>query len=68
MRILENLCIPLPKAQKMRAIKDTMALVANSTAGTNLAPAHLSWHLRHLNPALLTLQEMSTHSKNGECI
>ena len=39
MRILKNLCMLLPKALKTRAIKDTMALVADSTGGTKGAPA-----------------------------
>ncbi len=34
MSILKNLCMLLPKALKMRAIKDTMALVADSIGGT----------------------------------
>ncbi len=34
MRILKNPCMLLPKALKMRAIKDTMALVADSIGGT----------------------------------
>ncbi len=63
MRILKNLCMLLPKALKMRAIKYTMSLVANSIGGTNCAPSQMSWHLRHLNPALLNRQEMSTHPK-----
>ncbi len=56
----------LPKPLKMRAIKDTMALVADSIGGTKGAPAQMSWHLRHLNPALLNqqgIQGMSTHPK-----
>ncbi len=63
MRLLKNLCMLLPKALKMRAIKDTMALVADSIGGTEGAPAQMSWHLRHLNPALLNRQGMSTHPK-----
>ncbi len=63
MSILKNLCMPLPKALKMRAIKDTMALVADSIGGTKGTPAQMSWHLRHLNPALLNRQGMSTHPK-----
>ncbi len=63
MRILENLCMLLPKALKMRAIKDTMALVTDWVVGTKCAPAQMSWHLRHLNPALLNWQGMSTHPK-----
>ncbi len=63
MRILKNLCMLLPKALKMRAIKDTMALVADSIGGTKGAPAQMSWHPRHLNPALLKRQGMSTHPK-----
>ncbi len=63
MRILENLCMLLSKALEMRAIKDTMALVADSIGGTKCAPAQMSWHLRHLNPALLNRrrQGMSFH-------
>ncbi len=58
-RILKNLCMLLPKALKMklRAIKDTMALVANSIGGTKCTPTQLSWHLRHLNPARLRRDE-----------
>ncbi len=63
MRILDHLYMLLPKALNMRAIKDTMALVANSIGGTKCAPAQMSWHLRHLNPALLNRQGMSTHPK-----
>ncbi len=38
-RIPENLCMLLPKALKIRAIKDTMTLVANSIGGiTKFAP------------------------------
>ena len=37
MRILKNLCMLLPKALKMRAIKDTMALVADSIVGGSSA-------------------------------
>ncbi len=53
----------LPKALKTRAFKDTMELVADSIGGTKSAPAQRSWHLRHLNPALLNRQGMSTHPK-----
>ncbi len=65
MRLLKNPCMLLPKAlkMKMRAIKDTMALVADSIGGTKGAPAQMSWHLRHLNPALLNRQGMCTHPK-----
>ncbi len=63
MIILKNLCMLLPKALKMKAIKDTMALVADSIGGTKGAPAQMSWHPRHLNPALLNRQGMSTHPK-----
>ncbi len=42
MRILENLCMLLPKALKMRAIKDTMALVTDSIGGTKCASAQMS--------------------------
>ncbi len=49
MRIEDNLCMLLSKALEMRAIKDTMALVAGSIGGTTCAPAQMSWHLRHLN-------------------
>ncbi len=63
MRILKTLCMLLPKALKMRAIKDTMALVADSIGGTKGAPAQMSWHLRLLNPALLNRQGMSTYPK-----
>ncbi len=63
MRIPENHCMPLPKALKMRAIKHTMALITDSTGCTKCAPAQMPWHLRHLNPALLNRQGMSTHPK-----
>ncbi len=67
MRIPENLCMLLPKALKMislmRAIKHTMALITDSSGGTKCAPAQMPWHLRHLNPALLNRQGMSTHPK-----
>ncbi len=46
MRILEDLCMLLPKALKIRAIKDTMALLADSIGGT------CQWYLGllgHLN-------------------
>ena len=62
MRIPENLCMLLPKALKMRAFKHTMALIANSIGGTKCAPAQMPWHLRHLNPALLNRQGMSTRA------
>ena len=63
MRIPENLCMLLPEALKLRAIKHTMALIADSIGGPKCAPAQVSWHLRHLNPALLNRQGMSTHPK-----
>ncbi len=65
MRILKNLCMLPPKAlkMKMRAIKDTAALIADSIGGTKCALAEMSWHLRHLNPALLNRQGMSIHLK-----
>ncbi len=63
MRIPENLCMLLPKALKMRAIKQTMALITDSIGRTKCAPAQMPWHLRHRNPALLNRQGMSTHSK-----
>ncbi len=63
MRILENLYMPLLKALKVRAIKDTMALVGDSIGGTKCAPAQMSWHVGHLNPAPLNRQGMSTHPK-----
>ncbi len=50
MRIPENLCMLLPKALKMRAIKHTMALITDSIGGTKCAPAQMPGHLRHLNP------------------
>ncbi len=53
----------LPKALKMRAIKQTMALITDSIGRTKCAPAQMPWHLRHRNPALLNRQGMSTHSK-----
>ncbi len=55
--------MPLPKAPKMRAIKHTMALITDSTGCTKCAPAQMPWRLRHLNPALLNRQGMSTHPK-----
>ncbi len=63
MRIPENLCMLLPKALKMRAIKHTMALITDSSGRTKCAPAQMPGHLRHLNPALLNWQGMSTHPK-----
>ncbi len=36
MRILENFCMLLPKALEMRAIKDTMALVAVALVAQNV--------------------------------
>ncbi len=63
MRIPENLCMLLPKALKMRAIKHTMALITDSIGRTQCAPAQMPLHLRHLNPALLNRQGMSIHSK-----
>ncbi len=63
MRIPENPCMLLPKALKMRAIKHTMALITDSSGRTKCAPAQMPWHLRHLNPALLNRQGMSTHPK-----
>ncbi len=63
MRIPENLCMLLPKALKTRAIKHTMALITDSIGCTKCAPAQMPWHLRHLNPALLNQQGMSTHPK-----
>ncbi len=63
MRIPENLCMLQPKALKMRAIKHTMALITDSSGRTKCAPAQMPWHLRHLNPALLNRQGMSTHPK-----
>ncbi len=59
--MLENVCMLLPKALKMRAIKDTMALVADSIGGTKCASAQMSWYLGHPNTALLNWQVMSTH-------
>ncbi len=59
MRIPENQCMLLPKAQKMRAIKQTMALITDSIGCTKCAPAQMPWHLRHLNPALLNRQGMN---------
>ncbi len=47
----------------MRAITHTMALITNSIGGTKCAPAQMPGHLRHLNPALLNRQGMSTHPK-----
>ncbi len=61
--IPENLCMLLPKALKMRAIKHTMALITDSSGRTKCAPAQMPWHLRHLDPALLGRQGMSTHPK-----
>ncbi len=61
MRIPENLCVLLPKALKMRAIKHTIARITDSSGCTKCAPAQMPWHLRYLNPALLNRQGMSTH-------
>ncbi len=55
-RSLENLCMLLPKALKMRASKDTMVLFADGIGGTNCASAQMSWYLGHPNPALLNRQ------------
>ncbi len=63
MRLLENHCMLLPKALKMRAIKHTMALITDSIGCTKWAPAQMPWHLRHLNPALLNRQGMCTYPK-----
>ncbi len=63
MRLLENHCMLLPKALKMRAIKHTMALITDSIGRTKCAPAQMPWHLRHLNPALLNRQGMCTYPK-----
>ncbi len=63
MRIPENLCMLLPKALKMRAIKHTMALITDSIGSTKCAPAQMPWYLRHVNPALLNRQGMSTNPK-----
>ncbi len=41
MRIPENQCTLLPKAQKMRAIKQTMALITDSIGCTKCAPAQI---------------------------
>ncbi len=41
MRIVEHLCMLLPKALKMWAFNDTMALVANSIGGTKCASAQM---------------------------
>ncbi len=43
MRIPENLCMLLPKALKMRAIKQTMALITDSIGRTKCAPAMPPW-------------------------
>ncbi len=53
----------LPKALKMRAIKHTMALITDSSGCncTKCASAQMPLHLRHLNPALLNRQGMSTY-------
>ncbi len=63
MRTRENLCMLLPKALKLRAIKETVALVADGDGGTKRASAQMSWHMRHPNPALLNRQSMNTHPK-----
>ncbi len=65
MRILEYLCMLLPKPMKMkmRAIKDTMALIAVGIGSTEWASAQMSWYLGHPNAALLNRQRMSTHPK-----
>ncbi len=61
MTILDNFGRLLREASKMGAIKDKMALVANSIGGTKFACTQMSWYFRHLNPALLNWQGMSTH-------
>ncbi len=66
MRILKNPCMLLLTALKSGAIKDTRALVADSIGGTKCAPAQMSWHLGHLDPALLNRQGMSTDPENGK--
>ncbi len=65
MRILENLCMLLPKALQMREIKYTMALIAGSIGGTKRAPAQMSWHLgRQSGPAQSAWNEHPL--KNGK--
>ena len=75
MRILKNLYILLPKALKTRDVKHTMeeeelhyvhtkmALIADSSGGTEFASAQMSWHPGHLNPVLLNRQGMCTDPK-----
>ncbi len=67
MRTLENPCMLLPKALKMRTVKDTMALVADSIGGTKCASAQMSWHLGCLDPALLNWQGMSKMWPKHKC-
>ncbi len=64
MRTVESLCMLLPKALKMRAINDTMALVADSIGGTKCAPAQMSWHLRHLSVDLFGYKQLSKSPAN----
>ncbi len=72
MRSLENFCMRLPKALEMtsmpRAVKNTRAAVAQSTGGTKCAAARMSWHLWHLNLALLDQQDkaMATSWANAK--
>ena len=63
MRILENPCMLLLKALKMRAIKYTMALVADSIDDTKCPSVQMPEHLRLPSPALLDWQGTSTHQK-----
>ncbi len=63
MRTLANLCMLLPKVLKMRAMKDTMALVADSIGGNKMcicANVVAPWASQS---CLLNWQGMSTHPK-----
>ncbi len=51
-----NLYLLLPKVPKMRAINDTMPLIAHSTGGAECASVQTPGHLWHPTPALLHLQ------------
>ncbi len=41
MRMLEYFCMLVPKALKLRAIKDTVALFAHSTGATTVQDVHM---------------------------
>ncbi len=63
LKMLQRLCILLPRIPLMRAIKDTMALVAHSMGVTN--PGCICSNILvplAFNPALLSRQGVSTHA------